>query len=145
MLGSNNVNSYKITAFDYLSYSIGVTFNCMKILHLCGGSLNSGATLGATALHKGLLQLGVDSELIFSKGEKSDCVPAAEPFFRWQAGKKIFDASTKWIEPSILRRQTGYKRPGLSIGSVGHPFLLKRTHLVLLPQRLECLLNALFL
>ena len=98
----------------------------MKILHLCGGSLNSGATLGATALHKGLLQLGVDSELIFSKGEKSDYVPAAEPFFRWQAGKKIFDASTKWIEPSILRRQTGYKRPGLSIGSVGHPFLLKR-------------------
>lgn len=98
----------------------------MKILHLCGGSLNSGATLGATALHKGLLELGADSQLIFSKGGKSESIPAADPFFGSPISRKLFDLSTKWIEPRILKHETQQKRPGLSIGKVGHPFFLKR-------------------
>lgn len=98
----------------------------MKILHLCGGSLNSGATLGAAALHKGLLDLGVESKLIFSKGDKSESVPEAEPFFDSPVNRKLFDLSTKWIEPRILKRATQQKRPGLSIGRVGHPLFLKR-------------------
>lgn len=98
----------------------------MKILHLCGGRLNSGATLGATALHKALLQQGVDSKLIYSKGDKSDNVPIAEPFFRSKLTRKLFNLSTKWIEPQILKRKPTDNKPDLSIGVVGHPLFIKR-------------------
>jgi len=98
----------------------------MKILHLCGGSLNSGATLGATALHKALLQQGVDSKLMFSKGDKSDDVPIAEPFFKSKLARKLFNLSTKWVEPQILKSEATYNNTDLSIGVVGHPFFIKR-------------------
>ena len=98
----------------------------MKIIHLCGGSLNSGATLGATALHKALLKQGIDSKLIFSKGDKSEGVPMAVPFFESQLAQKLFNISTKWIEPSLLKRETTEKGHGLSIGMIGHPLFIQR-------------------
>ena len=98
----------------------------MKIIHLCGGSLNSGATLGATALHKALLKQGIDSKLIFSKGDKSEGVPMAEPFFESQLAQKLFNISTKWIEPHLLKRESAPKGHGLSIGIVGHPLFVRK-------------------
>lgn len=98
----------------------------MKILHLCGGSLNSGATLGATALHKALLKQGVDSKLIFSKGDKSEDIPMAEPFFESKFAQKLFNISTKWIEPRLLKRETTEKGHGLSIGVIGHPLAIQK-------------------
>ena len=98
----------------------------MKILHLCGGSLNSGATQGATALHKALLKQGIDSELIFSKGDKSEDIPMAEPFFKSRLAQKLFNISTKWIEPRLLKRETTEKSHGLSIGVIGHPLFIQR-------------------
>ena len=35
----------------------------MKILHVLGGSINSGASKGALLLHQHLLKLGVDSNV----------------------------------------------------------------------------------
>lgn len=98
----------------------------MKILHLCGGNLSSGATLGATSLHKALLQLGVDSKLIFPKGDISAEVPEAEPFFKSSLSRRLFNISMKWIEPTIIKRETTQKGHGLSLGMVGHPLFIKR-------------------
>ena len=98
----------------------------MKILHLCGGTLNSGATQGATALHKALLKKGIDSKLIFSKGAKSKDIPMAEPFFEAKIAQKLFNISTKWIEPRLLKRETTKKGHGLSIGVIGHPLFIQR-------------------
>ena len=41
----------------------------MKILHLIGGDLNGGAAKGAYDLHKGLLELGVDSKILTNSKE----------------------------------------------------------------------------
>lgn len=98
----------------------------MKILHLCGGSLGSGATLGAIALHKGLLQQNVESELIFSKGDSSAQIPMVTPFFKTKTARKLFDLSTKWIEPRFLKRESKRKVRDLSIGVIGHPLFLKK-------------------
>ncbi|MDG1302457.1 MAG: glycosyltransferase [Opitutae bacterium] len=98
----------------------------MKILHLCGGSLESGATRGALALHQSLLDLGVESSLIFSKGENTTNTQNASPFFKSPLTRQLFDKSLKWIEPAILKHEAKRKVRGLSIGMIGHPFLLKK-------------------
>ena len=98
----------------------------LKVLHLCGGSLTSGATQGALALHQSLLNLGVESSLMFSKGENTTNTQNAYPFFKSALTRNLFDTSVKWIEPAILKNEAKRKVRGLSIGMIGHPFSLKK-------------------
>ena len=82
----------------------------MKILHLCGGTLNSGATQGATALHKALLKQGIDSELIFSKGAKSEDIPMAEPFFEAKTRPKAVQHQHKVDRASPVKTRDHRKK-----------------------------------
>jgi len=50
----------------------------------------------------------------------------AEPFFQTQFARKLFNVSTKWIEPRLLKRETTAKGHGLSIGVIGHPLFMQR-------------------
>jgi glycosyltransferase involved in cell wall biosynthesis len=98
----------------------------MKIIHLCGGGLESGATLGALSLHQALIDQGVESSLIFSKGDNHSNTPDVSPFFNSKLARKLFDSSSKWIEPQLLRTETKRKIKDISLGIVGHPFFLKK-------------------
>ncbi|CAA6678758.1 MULTISPECIES: glycosyltransferase [unclassified Lentimonas] len=97
----------------------------MKILHICGGSLGSGATLGALSLHQALIKQGVESSLIFSKGDNESNAQHVSPFFNSKLARKLFDSGTKWIEPQLLKSETKRKVKDISLGLVGHPFFLK--------------------
>lgn len=98
----------------------------MNVLHLCGGSLDSGASRGVIPLHEALLSSGVESKIIYSKGPAQNAIPHAEPFFKTSAGRYLFDKSTKWIEPRALKSQIGHKVKDFSMGRVGHPWSLRQ-------------------
>jgi glycosyltransferase involved in cell wall biosynthesis len=53
----------------------------------------------------------------------------AEPFFASQLARTLFNISTKWIEPRILKRETKQRTHDLSIGIVGHPLFIKKAEI----------------
>lgn len=101
----------------------------MKVLHICGGKIGAGATLGALSLHEALIEQGIESSLLFSKGDNHSNTPNAYPFFSSKLARTLFDSGSKWIEPHILRTEAKRKIKGLSLGIVGHPFFLKASEI----------------
>ena len=53
----------------------------MKILHLCGGSLNGGAAKGMISLHHALIELGINSKILIQYGNKSKNVSSLSSNF----------------------------------------------------------------
>lgn len=62
----------------------------LRILHLVAGDGKSGAAKGALSLHQGLLEIGQESEIVFSRTPKTQRLLGAQylsdyPFFRFRA------------------------------------------------------------
>ncbi len=76
----------------------------MKILHLTGGNLASGAGRGAHALHKGLVQLGVQSRFL---GRLRRVPPADVDGTRFPEWQRILVGACNRLYLSKLRRAHG--------------------------------------
>ncbi len=92
----------------------------MKILHLIGGDLGGGAARGAYWLHKGLLELGVDSHVLTNSkedyGEKTVTTIAADT-----RGRLLTFARGR-ADASVLRLYRKRQRVTFSAGLFGHDF-----------------------
>lgn len=96
---------------------IGEMMQRMKVVHLVGGELSGGAARGAYWLHKGLIELGVDSSIITNaKSPTSDPTVVSLAADRLGKAKVIVRNRCDSVLTSLCRRKDG---PIFSAGLFG--------------------------
>jgi glycosyltransferase involved in cell wall biosynthesis len=100
----------------------------IRVVHLLGGPVQSGAGRGALALHEALLDLGVDSTLVHKQMWRARPLSQIEPF--WILGRTLVGVASRLQHRLLARQVLDQSTPFLPI-SIG-----------LAPQRMNLVRNA---